>query len=47
MPKGALGLNFLVDVAEANGLRRLLCDGRRHDGLWGGVEDHYKGSQSL
>jgi len=47
MLEGTLGLNLLVDIAEANGLRRLLRDGRRHDGLLGGVEDHCKGSQPL
>lgn len=45
MLEGALGLNFLVDIAEADRLR-LLYDRQRHGEMAGGVEDHCKGNQS-
>jgi hypothetical protein len=38
MLESALGLNFFVDVAETDGLRRLLCRRRRHGGMVRGVE---------
>ena len=47
MLEGALGLNFFIDIAETDGLRRLLCRRLRHGGMVWCVEDHCKGSQSL
>lgn len=38
MLEGVFGLNLLVDIAEADGLRRqLLCSWRRHDGTGVGI----------
>lgn len=49
MLEGVFGLNLLVDIAEADGLRRqLLCSWRRHDGTGVGiVEERCKGNQLL